>query len=266
MQQPMTIGVLETGLVPEELVDQHSTYPDMFTHLLGQEAVGKVKFERFCPLQGDFPTAPDHCDAWLVTGSKYGVYEDIAWIHQLRDFLRQAYQQDRAIIGICFGHQLLAEALGGKVIKSPKGWGCGAHTYAWTQKPDWMEEAERVHEKAGKPDFAIQAYHQDQVVALPKEAQVIASSEFCDYAALSYEDKAISFQGHPEFSANYATDLFLLRQGDSLPHDVAQDAIDTKDHPLDRQLLAKAIMQFLHHYQLNRSTDNSSLGKEPQIA
>lgn len=254
MSEQFTIGILETGLVPDELVKRHSSYPDMFTNLLQGEVPSDWSFKSFSPVQGDFPKDVTECDAWLITGSKFGAYEDYDWIHRLRAFLADAYAQDRPIVGICFGHQILAEALGGKVIKSPKGWGCGAHVYDWTDKPDWMEKAEQALPANKEGTFAIQAYHQDQVVDLPVDATVIAKSDFCDYAALAYRDKAISFQGHPEFASDYASELFDLRKGVGLPDDVAEAAIATKDHPLDRALLGKAIVEFLKAHQASRTS------------
>ncbi|HAT84527.1 MAG TPA: GMP synthase [Rhizobiales bacterium] len=253
MGEQFTIGILETGLVPEELVEKHSSYPDMFTNLLQSDVPTDWKFRAYSPVQGDFPGDVMDCDAWLITGSKFGAYEDYDWIHRLRGFLTEAYEKDRAIVGICFGHQILAEALGGKVIKSSKGWGCGAHVYDWTDKPDWMQKAEQSLPSREEGSFAIQAYHQDQVVDLPRDANVIAKSDFCYYAALAYQDKAISFQGHPEFSPDYSSDLFSLRKGVGLPDDVADAAIATKEHPLDREVLAKAVVEFLLVYQANRT-------------
>jgi GMP synthase-like glutamine amidotransferase len=251
MAETFTIGILETGLVADELVGTYSTYPDMFVKLLRDDLPQDWSIQVFSPIRGHFPEHVGQCDAWLVTGSKFGAYEDFDWIHKLRAFLADAYEQDCAIVGICFGHQILAEALGGKVIKSPKGWGCGAHRYEWQDKPDWVSKAEQAAGKKGRSSFVIQAYHQDQVIDLPKDAKIIARSEFCDYAALAYQDKAISFQGHPEFAADYTRDLFALRQGAGLPDDIAEAAIATTNQALDRALLAQAIVEFLKAYQIS---------------
>lgn len=259
---PFSIGLLETGLVPDELSEHYESYPDMFRHLLSDNMPKDWIFKTFSPVQGEFPDKVSQCNAWLVTGSKFGVYEDIDWIHQLRAFLAEAYAKDRPIIGICFGHQLLAQALGGKVIKSPKGWGCGAHRYEWCTQPQWLKEAQKSG-MSNEQSFAIQAYHQDQVVDLPKEAKVIAQSYFCDYAALAYQDKAISFQGHPEFASDYASDLFELRKGTSLPDEIADAAIATKNTPLDQPLLAKAVIEFLKAHQISRAEKPS--GNERSI-
>ncbi|MCT4656974.1 MAG: gamma-glutamyl-gamma-aminobutyrate hydrolase family protein [Cohaesibacter sp.] len=247
---PFTIGILEAGLVPDELRADYGSYPAMFEALLEQNAPTDWAFETFSPVEGHFPTSVKQCDAWLVTGSKFSAYEDLDWIHHLRDFLSHAYSADVPIVGICFGHQILAEALGGKVAKADQGWGCGAHRYKWIEKPDWMEKADPQARQNGS--FVVQSYHQDQVIVLPQEAKVLAQSDFCPYAALSYEDKAMSFQGHPEFSANYASDLFALRRENGLPAHIADAAIATKNTPIDQDLMARGIVEFLEAFQTNK--------------
>lgn len=241
------VGILETGRPPESLAGTFSSYPDMFAQLLGVHAPDDWDFQYFRALDGELPQSITACDAWLVTGSKFGAYEDLPWIHNLRDFLARAYQGGQPIVGICFGHQILAEALGGKVIKSDKGWGCGVHQYEWAENPDWMPDG-----GSGKPDFAIQAYHQDQVVDLPEDARVIARSEFCDYAALAYKDQALTFQGHPEFASDYSQALLQSRRGDTLPVDVADAALATMDDPLDSPAIGHGIVRFLQRHQAKK--------------
>ena len=131
-----------------------------------------------------------------ITGSDAGVYDGLPWINDLMVFLRNARRSSK-LIGICFGHQVMAQAFGSSVIKSPKGWGIGLHRYELHARPYWMDDAAAV---------AVPASHQDQVVTLPSDARVIASSEFTPYAGLDYGG-AISFQFHPEFSPAFATAL-----------------------------------------------------------
>ena len=115
----MKLGILQTGLPPEELIEKHGTYADAFTRLLANRG---FEFESWAVLEGKLPDNPEDADGWLITGSKFGAYEEHQWIAPLEDFLRSTYQQSIPIVGICFGHQILAQALGGKVEKYSGGW------------------------------------------------------------------------------------------------------------------------------------------------
>ena len=194
------------------------------------------------------PESPEECDAWLVTGSRHGVYDDLPWIEPLKAFLRAARAARRPIVGICFGHQILAEALGGKAVKSDKGWGVGVHDYQVTCRPGWMN---------GAPEsIAIHAFHQDQVVAVPEDATVLASSPFCEFAMLAYGDPeapdAISIQPHPEFRTGYARDLLELRAGVAVPEDRAAPARESMERDLHSEEFARWCVAFLRGVQKNR--------------
>ena len=162
-------------------------YPAMFRKLLGEDA---YHWATYAVDEGELPAGPTDCDAYIVTGSACGVYEPLSWITDAKAFLNAAKGR-AALVGVCFGHQLMADAFGGKVIKSPKGWGVGEHTYRVTAEP-WMDG------KVGP--IRLPASHQDQVVELPPGAEVWASSDFCRMGGLVWRDQpAITIQLHPEF-------------------------------------------------------------------
>ena len=236
----MHIGILETGRPSDDLLAKFSDYPAMCEKLMA--ATGRaLEFSSYAVLDGVLPERVDECDAWMITGSKFGVYEDHAWIEELRNFLQAAYQADIPIIGICFGHQILAEALGGRVIKSDKGWGVGIHQYPIHSRQSWMQGDEET--------LSIQAYHQDQVVELPEDADVVAGTDFCPNAMLVYGRKALSFQGHPEFREDYARDLIEARRGTILTDEIADGGIEKVGLPHDSEKVAKWIMAFLDQHQ-----------------
>lgn len=214
----MKIGILEAGRPPEEL-DTYADYGTMLEDFITHSDSDGFSFEVFPVLDAEFPESTRQFDGWIISGSKFGAYENLPWMLTLQELIREIHAAGLPMIGICFGHQIIAAALGGKVVKSDKGWGVGLHDYKLTaQAPEWIT-TESGH-------FTLNAMHQDQVVELPKGATVVASSEFCEYAALLYGDSILTFQAHPEFSTDYETALIELRKTTVIPDDRAQPALE----------------------------------------
>ena len=185
----MKIGILETGLVNEKLSDRFDPYPIMFARLLDR-AERDFEYQAYSVVQSEMPESIHDCDGWLITGSRHAVYEKLDWITALEGFIREIYDASVPLVGICFGHQIIAQVLGGKVVKSEKGWSVGVETFEIDKTQDWM---------TGVPkQVSLYAFYQDQVTELPPNACVFSSSEFCPYAGLSYGDSIISVQAHPE--------------------------------------------------------------------
>ena len=175
----------------------------------------------------------------LVTGSAAGVYEDHPWMVPLFEFIRAAADRKVPQIGVCFGHQAIAKALGARVEKSEKGWGLGRHVYDVKARPDWMAGFEGEM-------FSLGVSHQDQVLSLPKGANVVASSAFTPFAALDYPDApAISFQGHPEFSADFCRALYGVRAGSVFSRERVDAAGESLDVPVDNELIGSWMANFL---------------------
>lgn len=225
------IAILETGRPPEALKDAFDDYPARFRALLGEG----VATTRFDVQAGHLPDDPSAFTGVIVTGSAAGVYDDLPWIALLVDWLRAARGRTR-LVGICFGHQIMAHTFGGRVEKSDKGWGVGLHRYQVTAVEDWM------HPRVAS--VAIPVSHQDQVVAPPPDARIIARSDFTPYAGLAWDD-AVSFQCHPEFQPDYAAALIETRRGHRIDEALAVQALDSLRHPNDRAVLTAWIQAFL---------------------
>lgn len=224
----MKIAVLETGHPPGNLSDRFGRYPAMFERLLGDG----FEIESYDVAAGELPPFRNGHDAVLITGSPAGVYDPLPWIAPLEQFIRAA--SDRKMVGICFGHQIMARGLGGKVVKSEKGWGAGLQRYRIVQVEPWMDPID---------DITVPASHQDQVVTQPPSTEVVVTSDFTPFAALSWTDRqAISFQFHPEFHPDYARALIERRRA-VLPD--PDGAIASLDAPNDSARVAGWIRRFL---------------------
>lgn len=223
----MKVAILKTGDPPGKLAAEFGDYPAMFETMLGHA----FHTETFNVADGELP-APNAHDAHLITGSPAGVYDRFDWIARLEDFIRQA--KASKMVGICFGHQVMASALGGRVEKSAKGWGSGLHHYEVVRNEEWMDCAAPID---------IPASHQDQVVDAPPNTNVVASSSFTPFAALAWTDRpAISFQFHPEFSPEFAKAL-IEQRFDVV--DNAKAAIASLSGPNDNARVGGWIRRFL---------------------
>ena len=244
----MLIGILETGRVSETLIPRYGEYVPMFEAWLRPADPG-FSYRAYATVDGEIPDSPVECDAWLVTGSKHGVYDDLPWIAPLKAFLRAARTAGQPIVGVCFGHQILAEALGGSAVKSAKGWGAGVHDYEVLRRPNWMADA--------PSSFAIHAMHQDQVTAIPEDATVLAASPFCEFAMLAYGDPeapdAISIQPHPEFDEDYARALVEMRTGVAIPEDRSAAALATFGRAVHQHDFARWCAGFLRNAAARRN-------------
>jgi len=226
----MKIGILAAGHAPRALQPEFGDFASMFEGLLAGRG---YQWRVFDTPHGDYPDQPEDYDGYIVTGAPAGVYDGDPWIAELLAFLRAARGRAR-LAGFCFGHQAMAQAFGGKVIKSPKGWGVGLHTYDIAQRPAWMDASAA---------FSLSAAHQDQVVELPPGATVLAGSAFCPNGLISYDGaSAISCQLHPEFAPAFSAALIERLP---VPADEATAAARSLERADDHEVFAGWIARFL---------------------
>ena len=226
----MEIGILQTGQSPLVLRQEHGDFVDMFQDLFRPQA---FTFRRYAVCEMEFPTRVSDADGWLVTGSKCGVYETHAWIPPLEEFLRNAYRAGVRVVGICFGHQIFAQAMGGKVEKFQGGWQVGMKSYDFTE----------LRTSNLTQNNCVPAWHQDQIVSKPDRAKILGHSPHCQYAVLGYEDRALTFQPHPEFTKPFMKDLITLRK-DILDAALIEQAQESLTHHNDGLAVAQHIAAF----------------------
>jgi GMP synthase-like glutamine amidotransferase len=231
----MRIGILKTDQVRPEFAAEFGEYPDMFAALLERvdPALGFVTYD---VTRDEYPQSIDEVDAYLITGSRYGVYDDEAWIAPLEAFVRRLVEVGKPLIGVCFGHQLVAQALGGSAGKSSRGWGVGVQTWAIGNRPDWM--------RGGDDHFRLLASHQDQVETLPPGATLLAGSAFCPVAMYQVGDSVLALQGHPEFVKGYSRGLLELRR-DRIGEATYAAGVESLQQQTDEVLVARWMLDFL---------------------
>jgi GMP synthase-like glutamine amidotransferase len=220
----MRIGILQAGQSPDALKDDMGDYPDFFERLLAGRG---LTFRTYHVEVMQFPESVHDCDGWLITGSRHGAYEDHPFIKPLEDFIRRAYAERVPMVGICFGHQIIAQALGGKVEKYQGGWSVGPTDYDF-----------------GGEHLTLNAWHQDQVTKVPEGAEVIASNEFCENAALVYGDRIFTVQPHPEFPDAFIDGLMRTRGKGRVPDALMAAAAARLGKPNSSPKMADRIADF----------------------
>lgn len=231
----MKLTIIQTGEVPAPLRGRFGPYRQMFETMFDGTGQG-FSYDLVAASDGAPLPDPRTLDGIVITGSPAGVYDDYPWLDPLRAFIRDAYGSKTPMLGVCFGHQIMADALGGDVRKSEKGWGLGRHSYAVTARPGFMRDAPL--------SLAVACSHQDQVIVPPADAEVILASDFTPNAGLAYRNgAALSFQPHPEFADDYALALAELRRGKA-PDNVVETAISSIATPSHSADVAGYIGQF----------------------
>lgn len=220
----MKIGILQTGHAPDTLIARTGDYDAIFARMLGGHG---LSFENFAVVDGQFPSRADAADGWLITGSKHGAYEDHSWIAPLEVLIRDIHAGGLPLIGVCFGHQIIAQALGGKVEKFSGGWAIGRTKY--TQ---------------GDQTLMLNAWHQDQVTKRPDGARVLASNDFCENAVLAYGDTIWTVQPHPEFDAFFVDGLIRTRGRGVVPDALLDAAAGELDKPDNNDDIAAHMVSF----------------------
>jgi GMP synthase-like glutamine amidotransferase len=238
----MHIGILRTDAVLEQFQPEHGDYPAMLEAVLGHaDALPPAlqgrppHFSSFSAHEGELP-APEACDAYVITGSRHSVYDDLPWLPPLVALLRLALAAERKVIGICFGHQLIAHFFGGETTRAQVGWCVGVHETRVVAEQSWMQPT--------RGQFRLLASHRDQVVRLPDGAVPFAASHRCPQAGYVIGRQVLTLQGHPEFTKPYAADLLRARAAVLGPA-LLSEGLASLEQQTDAMLVARWILNFI---------------------
>jgi GMP synthase-like glutamine amidotransferase len=233
----MRIGILRTDSVRREFQAEFGDYPEMFRRVLSAAAEEEpIDFVEYDVQHGEYPAALGECDAYLITGSRESVYDALPWLEPLKAFVRRADAARHPLIGICFGHQLIAQELGGVTRAAEQGWAVGAHESKVLSREEWMQPF--------RPSFRLLSSHKDQVVELPERARLFAASAHCPHGGFTVDHHIITFQGHPEFAKGYSRALMDARRG-ILGEEVYERGVASLEEELDADAVARWILNFV---------------------
>jgi len=224
----MKIGLL----VCDHIQPDYPGYPELFSTILPQ-----YRFNIFNVCDSVFPRSASECDAWLITGSRYSVYDEIDWIIWLKEFVRKIANADKYCIGVCFGHQMLGEAMGGVVQKSDNGWCVGVHEFEVIKREVWMKPYQ------SKVNLLMSC--QDQIIGLPKNSKVLAQSSMCPVGIIQIGEKMLGIQGHPEFSVDYVKSLMEDRTN-RIGVETVKDGIESLKKSMHSLVIAQWISNFMN--------------------
>ena len=239
----MHIGILKTDAVRPEWVSEFGEYPDMFERLV-LAADPSATFSVWDVEEGVYPSDSDvdTVDGFIITGSKSSAYADKEWIRNLERLVQELHAKRKKMVGICFGHQVIARALGGTVAKSDKGWGVGVNVYNVSELPVQGDDEIRG---GGSGFLKLVASHQDQVTVLPPGARTVVSNDHCENAGFVVGDHVLTLQGHPEFSAEYSEAIMAFRHDMIGAERVSQGRASLVTHQHEGPRVARWMVDFL---------------------
>jgi GMP synthase-like glutamine amidotransferase len=210
-------------------------YPEFFAKFFAEQPA--IEIVTFDLIAGEFPVDLDQCDAWITTGSRHSVYDELPWETALADLVRRLDQERRKLVGICFGAQMIAHALGGRVARAPGGWQVGLKEVTIAAPQSWMNPP------ADK--FRILHLNADQILTPPDRLRVLGSSAGVPISVVAVGDHFVGFQGHPEFVPAYSAVLMEARRGVLIPDEVVDAGLSSLSAEPDTRLLSEWIATFI---------------------
>ncbi|MDQ2677634.1 MAG: hypothetical protein M3Y51_02735 [Actinomycetota bacterium] len=228
----MTIGLLLCDHLDPDVVEQVGDYTELFPAAFGPAGVDLRIYD---VTAGEFPASLDECDGWIISGSRRSAYEDEGWIHELSALIVRLVSEQRPTAGICFGHQLIAQSLGGLVELADVGWGVGGKRFDLVEHPEWIDPE--------RDDFTLLMSHRDQVTRLPEGAELVATSAYCPVGAYRIGEHVFCVQGHPEFVPQLSS-ILMRKRREIIGDEVVDAGLMSLEGPLDQDRVVDWIADF----------------------
>ena len=245
-QQPtahMHLCILENDDLDPPLAQRYTRVASMFEDLFAQAGY-QGRIDTFSARHGQYPARFAIYDAVLLTGSRADAFSDEPWVVALREQVARLLQDQHKLLGVCFGHQLIAHCLGAPVQRAPRGWRVGRQSYEWLGAPEHLGLVPAQAAQAAQ--VALLASHQDQVLALPPGATLLATQPDCPVAAYALGDQVFCIQPHPEFTPEVSA--FLLDKRRALMGEpLYEQSMASLSEPHDGLALARFMVRFVQY-------------------
>lgn len=242
----LTIGILECGTNRDEWLSAHGDFADWYVAFFKANTQRALEFKTFHAHLDDLPAREDEVDAWVVTGSPVSVYECLPWQDRLSNFLQKTIDI-RPIIGVCYGHQLLHQLLGGTVEKTAE-WGIGVHQYDLVEASIWND--------FDGSSVRLIASHQDQVTVPAPNSKIVLKSEFCPIAATLIGDSVLTIQAHPELTKDLAAEVIKMREQEQ-GKDLTERALESMNMDVDENVIASWFFDFVDQAKASRLSQST---------
>lgn len=228
-----SVLIIRTGHAPDRIRARHGDFPQWFQRAARLQA-GRVRIVDVAA--GEELPAPRLTAGAIITGSGAMVTERLDWSERTAAWVRDAMDIELPLFGVCYGHQLMAHALGGRVDYLPGGREIGTQTITRLAEttPDALLDSAPAR-------FAAHTTHEQAVLEPPPGAVRLARSERDPHQVLRYGEHAISTQFHPEFSAEVMRAYVLHKAGRGARRELQQLDVfrDVAATPEARGLLAR---------------------------
>jgi len=233
----MKIALLQCDHVVKALQPTHGDVPVLFKNLFDRVAP-EVSLDVFNVTNGEYPDSLNYYDGFISSGARYSVYDQEPWILRFKEFVRELYDHGRKFVGICFGHQMMAEALGGKCEKSDQGWGVGVKEVVIYKKMPWMQPE--------LDSYRMIVSHADQVTKIPENGEVLGGNSHCPCSIYTVGENFLGIQAHPEFTPAFEKDIMRIRQ-DRIGKKAIDEAMPTLNEQTDEVAVTRWIVQFIQN-------------------